>query len=409
MKISIITLGCKVNQYESGGLHFELEKMGHSVSDNIERADVYIINSCAVTAEAERKSRNTVNKCLSHNENAKVYVIGCASQKDNKQFLDKDNVVYVNGNGNKKKVLELIEKRDAVDEIVEYEDFHNAVNSRTRGFIKVQDGCNNFCSYCIIPYLRGRSRSREIQSVVEEIKGLKDINEIVLTGINLSDYKFGGLAELSKKVDELGIRFRFGSLEVNVITDQFLEVMSTLKNFCPQFHLSLQSGSTGVLKKMNRHYTREEYILACKKIQKVFPKSSITTDVIVGFPTETEEDFVDSCDLAREVGFLDMHIFPYSKRTGTVASKMKDLPKEVKKQRVQKLMAVARELKAKYINSYKGKSLTMLTEEYVEGYTVGHTENFIKLYVKGEIPLNSLTCCSLVDIYEDGAIATVNE
>ncbi|MEG1806005.1 MAG: MiaB/RimO family radical SAM methylthiotransferase, partial [Clostridia bacterium] len=291
MKVCLYTLGCKVNQYESGGLHKELQDRGFEVCDSLEPADIYIINTCAVTAEAERKSRNSITKCLALNPFSKIFAIGCAVQKNAAQFLEKDNVVYVNGNANKKKVLELIEKTQIDDISLEFEDFVSTINSRTRAFVKVQDGCNNFCSYCIVPYLRGRSRSREISSVVDEIKGLKNCNEVVLTGINLSDYKFGGLGKLAEEVDKVGMRFRFGSLEVNVITDEFLSILKNLNHFCPQFHLSLQSGSTAVLKKMNRHYTAEEYVAACDKIQSTFENANITTDVIVGFPSETDDNF----------------------------------------------------------------------------------------------------------------------
>lgn len=414
MKICILTLGCKVNQYESGGIHKALCDKGYDVVENLENADVYIINTCAVTAEAERKSRNAVTKCLAHNAKAKIFVIGCASQKNSQQFLQKeeqkDNVVYLNGNANKKKVLQLIEQSqaeksstanlNAVEEIPkEFEDFVTVVNSRTRAFVKVQDGCDNFCSYCIVPYLRGRSRSREIQSAIDEIKNLKDCNEVVLTGINLSDYKFGGLSELSKEVDKVGMRFRFGSLEVNVITDEFLDTLSKLKHFCPQFHLSLQSGSTEVLKKMNRHYTAEEYLLACEKIKKVFPCANITTDVIVGFPTETEQNFIETCELSKKVQFGDMHIFPFSKRAGTQAEKFKDMPKAQKDGRAKILSQIRDELKKSYIEKFIGKTFVMLTEDKEDNLTVGHTENFIKVYIPDDMHSNTLVKVQIESVH----------
>ncbi len=407
-KVCIYTLGCKVNQYESSAIAEKLKHQGFEVSENLTEADFYIINSCAVTNEAERKSRASVAKCLSHNPLAKVFVIGCASEKNNDQFFEKDNVVYVNGTFDKMGVVSLIEQdvshNTCQNEIYEdYEIYDHKGDKRTRAFIKVQDGCNNFCAYCIVPYLRGRSRSRKIEDVLKEVKNLKKTKEIVLTGINLSDYKFGGLINLAEKVDEVGIRFRFGSLEVSVIDDDFLLRLKKLKNFCPQFHLSLQSGSTKVLADMNRKYTAEEYIKTCDKIYKTFDLASITTDVIVGYPTETYENFLESCDLAKRVGFLDMHVFPFSKRSGTKAESLKDLPKRDKAERVEILTNIKEELRGKFIENIKGKTFEILIEEKVGDFYIGHTENFIKAYLKGKgLKINKIVKGKLKSAFKDG-------
>ncbi len=404
MKVCIYTLGCKVNQYESGGFERDLELRGIEVADKLCFADVYIINTCAVTAEAERKSRNSVTKCLAFNPNGKIFVVGCAVQKNAEQFIAKNNVAYVNGNSLKRQVLDFIDSVDVVPMSLEFEEYGSTKNSRTRAFVKVQDGCNNFCSYCIVPYLRGRSRSRDIEACVKEISELQDVKEVVLCGINLSDYKNGGLATLAEEVDKEGIRFRFGSLEVNVITEEFLHRMSKLANFCPQFHLSLQSGSSEVLKKMNRHYTALEYLTACNKIKETFVTANITTDVIVGFSGETDENFMESCELAQDVGFGDMHIFPYSKRQGTAAENLPDMEKAIKTQRVNILSKIRNQLKLEFIEKHKGAVFTVLTEELWENYTVGHTENFIKVYIQGEIKENSLVKCSIGSAFQDGAL-----
>lgn len=402
MKVVVYSLGCKVNQYESGAIEKALIDKGHTVTDKLEFADCYIINTCAVTSAGERKSRTTIAKCNKLNKNAKIYVIGCAVQDNIKQFEDKQNVVYLNGNSEKIKVVEFLERKQLTPLPTQYEECTTSNTLRTRGFIKVQDGCNNFCSYCIVPYLRGRSRSREIPLVINEIRSLKDVNEIVLCGINLSDYK-GGLISLAKEVDKCGIRFRFGSLEVNVITDEFLNELKQLKNFCPQFHLSLQSGSNSVLLRMNRHYTREKYIDCCKKIKDTLPIANITTDIIVGFPEESEKEFLDTVDLAKKVCFGDIHIFPYSERKGTVSSKMTDLPKSVKLERVKVLQSIKEDLKKGYINSFIGKSLTVLTEEDEGDFTVGYTENYIKIYLPKGTEKNKLIKVAPYELYKEGA------
>ena len=407
MKVCILTLGCKVNSCESGAIAKQFKNKGFEVAEKLCDADYYVINTCAVTKEAERKSRETITKCLKRNEKAKIFVLGCASENNETQFRQKHtNVVFVSGNGNKSSVLELIANEQKHPLPLVFEELGNGESARTRAFIKVQDGCNNFCSYCIIPYLRGRSRSRDINSVMEEINSLNNVKEIVLSGINLSDYK-GGLITLAEEVDKAGIRFRFGSLEVNVITEDFVNRLKSLKHFCPHFHLSLQSGSNDVLKKMNRHYTAEKYIEACNLLKKSFQNGNITTDIIVGFPTETEADFNQSVELAKKAGFGFIHVFPYSKRDGTVASKMPDLDKKTKETRAKILMGVRDELKSQFIAQNLGSTLTVLTEDKEEDLRVGYTENYVKVYLEEDVPENTLVKVKLITPFKDGVKAII--
>ena len=317
--ISIVTLGCKVNQVESEKMAETLESHGFKVSMGLNPSDIYIINTCAVTNEAERKSRNIISKLLKLNPNAQIYVCGCSSENNPDNFKKGDFVRKIVGNPN---------KFDLVGAILEDNEEHknqtvqniSRVTDRTRAILWAQNGCNNFCTYCLIPYLRGREVSFPLEELEKEVHSLeKQANEIVVTGINLSAYGkdipgSDGLIEVARLFKNSPSRFRFSSLEVNVITDEFLKELATFKNFCDHFHLSLQSGSNNTLKSMNRHYTKEQYLDKVNLIRKYFPNAGITTDVIVGFPTETDADFEESLKLTQDVNFSEMHIFPYSKR-----------------------------------------------------------------------------------------------
>lgn len=418
MKAVVFTLGCKVNDVESGSIIRGLEEMGYEVSRFLdEDADLYIINTCAVTAEAERKSRQTVGKAVKAGKDAKIIVCGCASQRDAKQFLEKaDNVYYVSGAQSKNKILELVrdglpqERRGIFldDGGKQYEEMLAPECLKSRNFVKIQDGCNRFCSYCIIPYLRGRSRSRKLQSVVDEVLA-SGARETVLTGIDISDYKDedgNTFVELLDALKDAPTRIRLGSIEVGLITDAFLAAAKRLKNFAPQFHLSLQSGSNAVLKSMNRHYTREEYLAACEKIYRTFPNASVTTDIIVGFPTETEEDFLQSVKIVEEAGFLQVHAFPYSPREGTNAyKKYKELPFAVKKERVDILLKKAAEVKEKYLSRFIGKVLSVVPEFLNEGLWEGYSENYIRVYVEDKSGIEP-TQVRVESLYKDGVLAT---
>lgn len=422
MKISVLTLGCKVNQYESGAIAKHLSEIGHETHETLLPADIYIINTCAVTHDAEKKSRQLITKCLKQNKDGKVIVMGCATQNKTAQFETKHNVVFMLGNAKKDMAISEVEKiqnqmneeksldaqkvEETFDLPKEYENSFESSTHKTRAFIKVQDGCNNFCSYCIIPYLRGRSRSRSVQSVSSEVANLKDVFEVVLVGIDLSDFE-GGLANLALEVNRHGIRFRFGSIEASVITPELLSALKSCENFCPQFHLSLQAGEDETLKAMNRKYTTVEYFEKVQLIREYFENSAITTDIIVGFPTESKGQFEKSMDFAKCAEFADIHVFPYSVRSGTLASKKyEDLPAEFKNERKDKMLEVKKHLQKTYLESHIGKEVEILLEEADGEYLAGHSREFIKCYTKGGTP-NTIVKATVEKIYKDGAICTI--
>lgn len=423
-KVSIITLGCKVNTYESEAIANVLIDKGFEVFSELEVADIYIINTCAVTNEGERKSRGYIAKCLKLNPNAEIYVCGCASQNNHEQFLKFDNVKYVCGTSNKLQLIDAITgkiKNKTYDTSLEttYNDSYNTKHTRARAVIKIQDGCNNFCTYCLIPYIRGRERSRSLSSIRFEIEKLeKTTKEIVLTGINMSAY---GSDFKSKKLElidvcelflDFNVKFRISSLEVNVITQEFLNRLSKIQAFQPHFHLSMQSGCDNVLKKMNRHYTVQEYKDKVALIRKYFPLANITTDVIVAFPTETEEDFETTYNTCKEIGFGWIHIFPYSKRDGTVASKWKNINDgNVAKERVKKLTMLAKHMRDEFTKKNINQIYDVIIEQKHDNYYIGHTPNFIKCYIKDEKQLqpNDVISVQIKYAYNDGAIAEIKE
>lgn len=408
MKAVVFTLGCKVNGCESEALIAGLTERGYEVSDKLEKADVYIVNTCAVTAEAEKKSRQTASRISKLNPEAKIIFTGCAAEKNPESFKIKSDKYLVTGVFGKNKILEFL---DASGEMIfphdkVFEELTPIKTLKKRAFIKVQDGCDNFCSYCIIPYLRGRSRSRDPEKIKEEIiaAGAK---EAVITGIDLSDYEYRGLslAGLLEKLKDVKTRIRLGSLEARVITEEFLNACKNLYDFAPHFHLSLQSGSDAVLKKMNRHYTAREFLEKTELVRKFFPDAGITTDVIAGFPTETEEDFSATLSLIEKAGFTDIHPFIYSPRSGTAAYKMKDLPYAVKKRRLDKLLEIKEKIKSDFVKRETGKILSFLPEEEKDGYTAGYTGNYLRLYVKGCNCEGPSVCARVIKGYADGAIA----
>ena len=408
MKAVVFTLGCKVNDCESGSLIRGLQERGWEVSDELDFADLYILNTCAVTGEAEKKSRQAIARVRAVNPDARIIVCGCAAEKTPEIFAKKQNVQLVTGARQKSKILSLLDGEgialDEDDKI--YDEMPAPVSLKTRAFVKIQDGCNNFCSYCIIPYLRGRSRSRTVESAAEEILSAS-AEEVVITGIDISSFKDGnrGLADLLLAVKNANSRIRLGSLEVGVITPQLLEAAKQVRDFAPHFHLSLQSGSDAVLKKMNRHYTGEEYCRRVELIRAYFPDAAITTDIISGFPTETEEDFSETLALARRVGFSQIHCFSYSRRTGTVAAKFSELPAEIRKRRLHELLALSHELRHTYEQKFVKKVLELVPEEVKDGYTVGYSENYIRLYVKGTAEKKVRVTAR--EAYADGLLAEI--
>ena len=408
MKAVVFTLGCKVNSRESSCLITGLKEKGFETSDKLEPADVYIINTCAVTAEAEKKSRQAIARAKKFNANARIFICGCASQKNPEAFIIKGAQV-VTGAKAKDKILDLLDNKGIFIEQSDeyYEKYLPSKSSKTREYVKIQDGCNNFCSYCIIPYLRGRSRSRKIENIVEEIKAL-DSQEIVITGINVSAFDDNGkkLPELLYALKDFDCRFRFGSLEVGVISEELLTATKQLKDFAPHFHLSLQSGSDKVLKTMNRHYTSTEYADKVKLIREFYPDAAITTDVIVGYSTESDENFKECIEFCDAIEFADVHCFTYSVREGTAGARLKKLPDDVKKARLDQMLKRKEAYKDKFVAKNIGKILTLIPEEEIDGFTVGYTENYLRVFVKGCLPYGKVRV-KIIEKYQDGALAEV--
>lgn len=406
-KVSIITLGCKQNKYESDCMARILRDNNYEVTENLEMADIYVINTCAVTSEAEKKSRQYISKCLKLNSDAKIVICGCASEKNADQFKTKENVFSIIGTEGKEKILEYINK--SVKEKNELETIYTSPThpdkTSTREHIKIQDGCNNFCSYCIIPYLRGRSRSRDIESIVDEAQTIASRSkEIVLTGIDISSYKVDGKLALPMLLDRLkdvNALIRLGSLEVNVITEELLKTLVSMTNFAPHFHLSLQSGDNEILKKMNRHYTADEFYDKVCLIRKYFPLANITTDVIVGFAGESVEQFENTKKFIIKVGFSFVHIFPYSRREGTRAYNFEDLDMSIKKSRVDELEKVNLELRKNYLTKFVGKESSVIIEEKKEFYE-GFSPEYIRCYVDSEVNPNERYKIKFRELYLDG-------
>ncbi len=405
MKACVFTLGCKMNEVESASLMRGLEERGYETTDELGYADLYLLNTCAVTAEAERKSRQAVARMRKFNPAAPIAVCGCASERDGAAFLEKEGVVLVLGAQNKGKVLDVLEKRGIFRETEHsFCELPPPKQVKTRALLRIQDGCDRFCSYCVIPYLRGRSRSRSAASVLCEAEHCA-AGEIVLTGVDISSYRDGetGLGELLLLLKKVPARIRLGSLEAGIVGEKFLSQMKEAENVVPHFHLSLQSGSSAVLKAMNRRYTREEYLACCRKIYEFFPDAAITTDIIVGFPGETEEDFEESLSVIGEAGFARVHCFPFSSRPGTAAAKKKDLPAAVKKERMGRITEVAARAESQYISRFLGAERVVLFEE-----NGGYTENYIRVYANGAAE-GMLARVKLTGLYQDGAFAEITE
>ncbi|MGN0336237.1 MAG: tRNA (N(6)-L-threonylcarbamoyladenosine(37)-C(2))-methylthiotransferase MtaB [Lachnospiraceae bacterium] len=396
-------LGCKVNAYETESMQQMLEAAGYEIVDFAETADVYVINTCSVTNMADRKSRQMIHRARGKNPAAVIVAAGCYVQTAGEEIKKDLSIDILIGNNKKAELIPLLEQYfadhahavdviDINDGIQPYEELTLAkTGEHTRAFMKVQDGCNQFCSYCIIPYARGRVRSRDPKSVYEEACTLAEngYREIVLTGIHLSSYGVGeefGLLELIRMVHEIpGIeRIRLGSLEPRIITEEFVQQLSGLRKICPHFHLSLQSGCDETLVRMNRKYTTEEYAHSCELLRGVYEHPAITTDVIVGFPGETPEEFAQTKRFLERIGFYEMHVFQYSKRHGTRAERMPDqVPETVKKARSGELLALVEEQSKAFRDYYIGKEQTVLFEEDMQigakRYMVGFTPEYVRL------------------------------
>ena len=386
MKACVFTLGCKLNEVESASLMSGLKELGYETTEELGYADLYLLNTCllntcAVTKEAEKKSRQAVARMRKYNPDAPVIVCGCAAQHHAEDFWGREGVVLVTGAQGKGRLLDLLregKKGVFVQPEQGLEELPAPQKTKTRAYLRIQDGCDRFCSYCLIPYLRGRSRSRKKEAIVKEALA-SSAKELVLTGVDISDYHDGDcdLAGLLRLLKEVPARIRLGSVEESAVTDELLSAMKE-GNFMPHFHLSLQSGSDAVLRSMNRRYTRAEYLAACRKIYEAFPDAAITTDIIVGFPGETEEDFQASLSIVKEAGFSRVHVFPFSPREGTVAFKKPDLPASLKHERVQRLLAAAKEAEEGYLARFMGRESEVLFE--ADG---GYTPNYLRVYADG--------------------------
>lgn len=403
-KAALHNLGCKVNAYETEAMQHLLEEAGYEIVPFTQKADVYVINTCSVTNMADRKSRQMLHKAKKNNPDSIVVAAGCYVQTSEKEVLNDLSVDIVIGNDRKHDLVRLLEEYSldsvnyTVDDINDgkhdFEElFIDQTKEHTRAFIKVQDGCNQFCSYCIIPYARGRVRSRRFENVIAEVERLaaNGFKEVVLTGIHLSSYgvdfeEATGLLELIQAVNAVkGIeRIRLGSLEPKIVTEHFASELSKLDKICPHFHLSLQSGCDATLKRMNRKYTTKEYERGCELLRKYFVHPAITTDVIVGFPGETEEEFEQTKAYLEHIHFYEMHIFKYSKRKGTRAAVMPDqIDEQIKAARSEKLIALGHDMSKEFRKFYIGKNEEVLFEEKAvigdKEYFVGYTKEYVKV------------------------------
>ena len=398
MKACILTLGCKVNEAESASLLAGLEARGWETADSPCAADLYIINTCAVTAEAEKKSRQAVARLRKFNPQAPVLVCGCASQNAPEAFASREGVTLVTGTMRKDRILDLLhEKGVFLQTETAFCELPAPKRTHTRANLRIQDGCDRFCSYCLIPYLRGRSRSRSMESVHAEALAC-GAREIVLTGIDITSYRDGekDLGDLLLSLKDVPARIRLGSLEEGIVSREFLEKMKKAGNVCEHFHLSLQSGSDAVLRAMNRRYTREQYLQACALIGEFFPDAAVTTDIIVGFPTETEEDFMQSLRIVGEAGLARVHAFPYSPRPGTNAARRPPLPDSVKQERMARMLARAKEAEEAYLSRFASRTLTALFES--DG---GYTANYIRVYAENAKE-GGMYEVTLLERYRDG-------
>ena len=427
LKVAFCSLGCKVNQYETNAMAQKFIEHGYSVVDFEEPADIYIVNTCTVTSIADKKSRQMLRRAKEHNENSIVVACGCYAQVAAKEIEKIEDVNLVIGNNEKNDIIEIIEKYRAdnkVNEIVsdvmykeEYVEFGpTTYTEKTRAVIKVQDGCDRFCSYCLIPFARGHIRSRSIDNVIEEVKKVVDdgFKEVVITGIHVAsygrDFKDGTtLIDLLEKINKVeGLqRIRLSSIEPIIMTDDFIERLSKLDKICDHFHLSLQSGCTETLKRMNRRYTAEEFFDATKRLRAKFPNAALTTDIIVGFPGETVEEFNETYEFLKKIKFYHMHVFKYSPRKGTKAAVMPNqVDSKIKEIRSKKLIELSDESELEYNKSYIGKKVQVLFEEKDNGYYKGHTKNYMVVKYRTDEELeNKIKDVMIVDANAECLIA----
>ncbi len=427
MKVGFYTLGCKVNQYETQAMEQLLQQKGHTVGSFDEACDAYVINTCSVTAMADKKNRAVIRRCRRSNPDAVLGVCGCYPQHDEKA-LDGLDVDVIGGSACREEFLQKLilavqtgTQARVMDAALRRRSFEvlpaGGLEGRTRAMLKIQDGCVNFCTYCIIPYTRGPVRSATAQWVLEQAKQLaqQGYRELVITGIEIASWG----ADLPEKpklqtlvcqiCDEVPqMRVRLGSLEPRIITQEFCTALAQKPNLCPQFHLSMQSGCDSVLKRMGRKYDTARYLQSIQLLREAFPDCAITTDMIVGFPGETEEEFAQSLAFIKECAFADMHIFPYSRRPGTPADKMPNqLSNEIKETRSRQAIAVQEQMTQAYQQAFVGKVAEVLFEEEADGYDTGHAMNYVKVYVPAEKLHNQIRQVKIEKVFRDGVLGTL--
>lgn len=396
-KAAFITIGCKVNFYDSEAMAELFRQAGYEIVENTEAADVYVVNTCTVTSVGDKKSRQAIRKVKRLNPNAIVVAAGCYTQTAPKDIEAVEGVNILIGTDGRNRIVDIVENYDGkgvlnlVGDIMKVRDFEplkiDTLKDRTRAYIKIQEGCNRLCSYCMIPFARGPVRSRDLEDILSEVKALSEngFKEVVLTGIHVASYGIDKkgicLADILKEVSKIGgiERIRLSSVEPTVITDEFLKVLSELPKMCHHFHLSLQSGCDKTLKAMNRRYTAEEYYSAVSRLRSLWSDCAVTTDIIAGFPGETEEDFAESLAFAEKCKIMKIHAFPFSPKSGTKAAAMSEqLPHGVKQARVKRLIELSEKNAYEFLGGLKGKEYDVLFEEKIsEGLYKGHTSNYI--------------------------------
>ena len=425
MKVAFHTLGCKVNSYESQAMLNMFEEAGYQEVDFKEEADVYVINTCTVTNTGDSKSRQMIRKAIRKNPAATICVVGCYSQVAPQDIEAIDGVSIILGTQFRNEIVNLVEqfqetherivKVSEVKQLRKFEDLNIDRFLHTRAYLKIQDGCNNFCTYCIIPYARGRVRSRKPESVIKQAKDLvaKGYVEIVLTGIHtagygedLEDYSFYDLLVDLVKIEGLK-RLRISSIETSQITDEIIDLISKSKIIVDHLHVPLQAGCDETLKRMNRKYNCEQYYEKLSKIRKLVPDIVFTTDVIVGFPGESEEEFEKTYEFIKKVGYTQLHVFPYSMRKGTPAARMVQVDEKIKHERVNRLIALSHELNENYAKSQIGKTLRVLFEKEENGYYVGHGDNYLLVKVPSDKQLIGQLKNVIIDSYDEILIGRV--
>ena len=429
MRFAFYTLGCKTNQYETQAMERLLLDKGHEIGSFEERCDGYVINTCSVTAVADKKNRAVIRRCRRDNPNAVIAVCGCYSQHD-PEAVRALGIDVIGGSGQRQEFVDMLlaaagehAHREQVDNALRRREFEclpaGGLEERTRAMLKVQDGCVNFCTYCIIPYTRGPIRSAPLALAVEQARELarRGYREIVLTGIEIAGWgaDLPGKPVVTELIEAIctavpGLRVRLGSLEPRVVTEDFCRRLSVFPNLCPQFHLSMQSGSDTVLQRMKRKYDTARYYESVSLLRKFFPECAVTTDMIVAFPGETEEEFAESLAFIRRCAFADMHIFPYSRRPGTPADKMPGQHNNATKEaRSRAAIAVAEEMSRAYRESWVGRNLEVLFEDTDGEYYTGHAPNYVKVYAKGENLHNEIRTVTVTGVYQDGVIGKMPE